>query len=131
MIGRAYLEDSTKVACKSVLVVEDDLDIRESLEQILEIEGYHPLVAENGQAAVDLLEHGERPCLILLDLMMPVMSGWEFLRIQKENTLIATIPVVVVSAAGDKAKSTNANGFIKKPIELDSLLEVVHQYCDK
>jgi len=75
------------VACKSVLVVEDDLDIRESLEQILEIEGYQPL-------------------------------------------LIATIPVIVVSAAGERAKSTTANGYIKKPIELDSLLEVVHQYCD-
>jgi CheY-like chemotaxis protein len=118
------------VACKSVLVVEDDLDIRQSLEQILEIEGYQPLLAENGQAAVEILEHGARPCLILLDLMMPVMSGWEFLRIQRENTLIATIPVIVVSAAGDRAKSTTANGYIKKPIELDSLLEVVHQYCD-
>jgi CheY-like chemotaxis protein len=119
------------VAHKRVLVVEDDLDIRESLEQILEIEGYEPLLAENGQAAVELLNQGERPCLILLDLMMPVMSGWEFLRVQRENTLIATIPVIVVSAAGDRAKSTSANGYIKKPIELENLLEVVHQFCGK
>jgi CheY-like chemotaxis protein len=124
-------EEYTDVAHKRVLVVEDDLDIRESLEQILEIEGYEPLLAENGQAAVEMLKQGERPCLILLDLMMPVMSGWEFLRVQRENTLIATIPVIVVSAAGDRAKSTSANGFIKKPIELENLLEVVHQFCGK
>ena len=128
---RSREEEGERVACKRVLVVEDDLDIRESLEQILEIEGYQPLLAENGKAAVDLLNNGERPCLILLDLMMPVMSGWEFLRVQRENTLIATIPVIVVSAAGEKAKSTSANGYIKKPIELDNLLEIVHQYCDQ
>jgi CheY-like chemotaxis protein len=119
------------VSRKRVLIVEDDLDIRESLEQILEIEGYQPLLAENGQQAVDLLEGGARPCLILLDLMMPVMSGWEFLKVQKESTTLATIPVVVVSAAGERAKTPTASGFIKKPIELERLLEVIHQYCDE
>jgi CheY-like chemotaxis protein len=63
--------------------------------------------------------------------MMPVMNGWEFLQEQRNGDVtIATIPVVVVSAAGDKAKSTQTAGFIKKPVELDALLDTVKKYCN-
>jgi CheY-like chemotaxis protein len=117
------------VDSSKVLVVEDDLAIRESLEQILEFEGYHPILAENGERAVEILETGEIPCLILLDLMMPVMSGWEFLKVQQENRALSTIPVVIVSAAGEKAKQTTANGFLSKPIDVEQLLEIVGHYC--
>ena len=115
--------------CKKVLVVEDDLAIRESLEQILEFEGYRPISAENGEKAVEILKTGELPCVILLDLMMPVMSGWEFLQVQKTNQTLSSIPVVIVSAAGEKARLATANEFLKKPIDVERLLEVVGHYC--
>ncbi len=117
------------VGCRNVLVVEDDLAIRESLEQILEFEGYLPILAENGERAVKNLEAGERPCLILLDLMMPVMSGWEFLEVQKESQALSGIPVVIVSAAGERARMAVANEFLRKPIDVDRLLELVDRYC--
>lgn len=117
------------MGCRNVLVVEDDLAIRESLEQILEFEGYSPILAENGERAVKILENGERPCLILLDLMMPVMSGWEFLEIQKESQTLSSIPVVIVSAAGERARHAAANDILRKPIDVERLLELVDRYC--
>jgi CheY-like chemotaxis protein len=71
----------------------------------------------------------EHPCLILLDLMMPIMNGWEFLEAQQATEVLASIPVVVVSAAGDKARSAKAHGFIKKPIEVEGLLKMIKRYC--
>lgn len=118
------------MACKTILVVEDDDAIRESLRQILEFEGYLVKVATNGKEAIELLKDSERPCLILLDLMMPIMNGWEFLQIHDENVGLATIPVVVVSAAGDRSKSVSGVEFIKKPVELDLLLKIVDRFCN-
>jgi CheY-like chemotaxis protein len=118
------------VNCRKVLVVEDDLAIRESLEQILMFEGYRPVLAENGEKAVEVLKKGgELPCLILLDLMMPVMSGWEFLQVQKKNQILSHIPVIVVSAAGEKTKMTGADEFLRKPIDVERLLDIVGHYC--
>lgn len=127
----ASREPGSRVAphCRSILIVEDDNDIRESLAQVLELEGYNVSTAANGKEALELLTTIKRPCLILLDLMMPVMSGWEFLNAQRDDMMLATIPVVVVSAAGEKAKSTPASGFIKKPIDLPVLLSMIEQYC--
>jgi CheY-like chemotaxis protein len=117
--------------CDSILIVEDEKDIRETLQEVLRLEGYKTFTASNGREALDMLPTIPRPCLILLDLMMPVMNGWEFLQEQRMNgdMTIATIPVVVVSAAGDKAKNTQTAGFIKKPVELDALLDTVKKYC--
>jgi CheY-like chemotaxis protein len=121
--------DGSGMACKDVLVVEDDKDIRETLQQVLELEGYRVTTATNGKEGLESLKGIDRPCVILLDLMMPVMNGWEFLEAHRTDTTLATIPVVVVSAAGDKAKSAPAAGFIKKPVDLESLLNVVRRYC--
>ena len=115
--------------CSSVLIVEDERDIRETLKQVLELEGYNAITASNGKEAIEMLATIPRPCLILLDLMMPVMDGWQFLEAQREDIILATIPVVIVSAAGEKAKSAGASAFIKKPVELDCLLSLVKQYC--
>jgi CheY-like chemotaxis protein len=117
---------------KTILVVEDDPDIRETIAQILEEEGYRALMAENGQEALRRLAEGPRPRLILLDLMMPVMDGWQFREEQRKDPTIATIPVVVVSADGQvrqKAERIHADGHIRKPVGIDALLAVVERYC--
>lgn len=116
--------------CKCVLIVEDDADIRETLRQLLEMEGYEVQVATNGKEGLEALKTIQRPCLILLDLMMPVMNGWEFLQARQDDIFLATIPVVVVSAIHvDQAKNPGVTGFIKKPVDLEHLLTVVNQYC--
>lgn len=121
--------------CKSILVVEDDIDIRETIVQVLEVEGYPVSSAANGAEAVMLLEKIPGPCLILLDLMMPKMNGWQFLEKQKADTVFASLPVVVISALPASSALGNAKaveqavGYIKKPVSLDALMEVVQQYC--
>lgn len=114
-----------------VLVVEDDPDIRETLAQILEEEGYQPLIAENGQEALRRLEEGPRPRMILLDLMMPIMDGWQFREAQRKDPKIASIPVVVISADGNvrqNALKIGANGHIRKPVGIEELLDVVQRF---
>jgi CheY-like chemotaxis protein len=123
---------STKHECPLILVVEDDSAIREVLTDVLESEGYEVLNAANGREAIQLLQHSLPPCLILLDLMMPVMNGWQFRDVQRQDPLLAPVPVVVISADSDlpsKAAAIHANDFLKKPIELNRLLDTVEHYC--
>lgn len=116
--------------CQSVMIVEDDSEIRETLKEIIELEGYTVYTAPDGKKALEMLRNAQdRPCLVLLDLMMPVMNGWELLELREQDVLLATIPVVVVSAAGDRAKNTHATGYIKKPVDIDVLLGTIRQYC--
>ena len=121
----------SKPTCnRKVMVVEDDRDIRETFRQLLEIEGYEVIVASNGKEALDLLKRTSSPCVILLDLMMPVMNGWEFLAAQKGDQQLAGIPVVVITAGGkDKDNTLDTAGYMQKPIELQSLLDTVKQFC--
>lgn len=110
----------------SVLVVDDDPDILSAVEMILEVEGYRVFSARNGAEALTVLD-GARPSLILLDLMMPVMDGWEFRRRLLDHPASA-IPVVVVSADRDiarKAETIRADGYVAKPFDLDHLLAEV------
>ena len=111
----------------AVLVVEDEADIRETLRDVLEMEGYRVRCAENGQEALDVLSE-MRPKLILLDLMMPVMSGYELLKRLKESSDLSTIPVTVVSAIADRSGLQDAP-VLKKPLDLDQLLNVVDAQC--
>ncbi len=116
--------------CASVLVVEDDAAIREALQMALELEGFVVRTAEHGRGGLDALATIERPCLVLLDLMMPVMNGEEFLHALRERDVIATLPVVVVSAYSDTtARTLGAVGYVKKPVDFDVLLAVVHRFC--
>jgi len=113
---------------KRILVVEDDAFTRETLTTLLAIEGFTVTGAANGQEALDQLRAGAAPDLILLDLMMPVKDGWQFRREQAEDPALASIPVVVVSAAcdvGRKAASIGAAGFLQKPVEPRVLLAAV------
>jgi len=113
-----------------VLIVEDDADLREMMAQLLSLEGYRTETAANGRDALQYLASGHRPDLILLDLMMPVMDGWEFRRRQVEDPTIAEVPVVVLSAL-DAARAADLGGtaFLKKPLDFDRLLELVRRFC--
>jgi CheY-like chemotaxis protein len=114
----------------AVLIVEDDDDIRDSLAVVLEDEGLQVYTATNGQEGLDVLRRVARPDLILLDLMMPVMNGWEFLAELKRDTLFTAIPVIVVSAVSDKTpRPDGAVAFISKPVPLDQLLRYVRTHC--
>lgn len=116
--------------CKRILIIEDDDDIRDALMSLLEDEGYDVRGAANGKEGLDVLATMERPCVILLDLMMPVMSGPEFLSHLREEDVVAPIPVVVVSAwPKEAARLGNVQGFVKKPVDLSLLLQLIDQYC--
>lgn len=109
---------------RSVLIVDDDDAIREVVAEVLRDEGYGVLCAANGAQALDALGKGPLPNLILLDLMMPVMSGWELLEHLQENDRMSRIPVVVVSAMAAPGVSEH----LSKPIALDLLLDTVNRW---
>lgn len=118
---------------KCVLVVEDEPDVRETIKEILEMEGFAVATAENGQEALNLLQQARQPCLILLDLMMPVMNGWQFLEALKHGhqQLFAATPIVVVSAVADLTTVQEQYNcrIMKKPANIQSLLALAHEFC--
>jgi CheY-like chemotaxis protein len=117
------------MACKSILVVEDDEEIRSALTTLLEMEGYKAFGASNGKEALEMLPRVGRPCLVLLDLMMPVMNGWDFMRAKEKDVSVAPIPVVILTAIDDSSKAPAAEQLMKKPIDFSLLLKIVHEYC--
>jgi CheY-like chemotaxis protein len=120
---------SAEGTCKQILVVEDEADIRLALKEALEWKGYRVVTASNGIEALDTLSRILRPCLILLDLMMPVMNGWEFSETLRADKNFASIPIVVVSAYKDRGCEIGAQGIIMKPVDLNILFSLVKKYC--
>jgi CheY-like chemotaxis protein len=116
---------------KSILLIEDDHDTRVSLRRSLEEEGYFVFTAANGRQGIDTLKRIKPPCLILLDLVMPIMDGEEFIQTIEKDPTLHMIPVVVVSAFPEKAKAIISKAFISKPIDLETLLKVVKDNCSK
>jgi CheY-like chemotaxis protein len=117
-----------------VLVVDDDADIRDSIADILELRGYEVARAANGREALDHLRRGPQPCVILLDLMMPVLNGWEFREQQIGDAALASVPVVVISGDGSvdqKAAKIGAQDYLRKPLELSAILDVVRRHCGR
>jgi len=120
--------------CQAVLVVEDDDDIREALYDILVSEGYSVQAVREGKAALLALEGMPVPSLILLDLMMPGMNGWEFLDAQKRNSKFADHKVVTISALRptqsiEDPTPLDIEGALAKPLSLESILKEVHKFC--
>jgi DNA-binding response OmpR family regulator len=121
----------------NVLIVEDDPDVREMLAALLVTEGFYAVAAEDGLEALHLLRAVRHrapqiPCLILLDLMMPRLSGNEFRRAQLGDPTVAAVPVAVMSGAVDleqRAQSLGAVATLTKPIDIEILLAVVRRYC--
>jgi CheY-like chemotaxis protein len=128
------LTSSDPLSVKCVLIVEDDGDVRESILEVLQDNAYTAIAVSNGaEALARLRSAAPRPCLILLDLMMPVMDGYKFRTAQTSDPVLTTIPVVVLTAQGGAEKTAQdmqAAGFLKKPVKLEALLEVVQRYCD-
>jgi CheY-like chemotaxis protein len=119
----------------SLLIVDDDGNIRDLLTFFLRHKGYAADAVANGREALTWLrQSAELPKLILLDLMMPVMSGAEFRSVQQQDPALAAIPVAVISAAEnlrDKAPELDADVYLAKPIDFEALLKAVEQYCGK
>jgi CheY-like chemotaxis protein len=111
---------------KNILLVEDDEIVRRAIQMVLEWEGYEVECASNGQEALDTLRAGSRPSLILLDILMPILDGEEFRREQLRDPRLASIPVIVVSAA-HFADAVSAAHHIRKPFEVQELLDAIHE----
>jgi CheY-like chemotaxis protein len=113
--------------CLAVLIVEDEDDIRELVASALANEGFQVYQANTGARALELLREIPHPSLILADLMMPVMDGWELIKALSQDDRLATLPVVVISAVDHAAPQ----GFrrVKKPFDLDELVKIVAELC--
>jgi DNA-binding response OmpR family regulator len=117
-----------------VLIVDDDPDFRESLAIVLSSEGHKAIAVQDGREALDYLSAGNPTCVILLDLMMPRMNGWEFRARQRVDPQMSSIPVVVITADGDaetKARQLDAAGYLRKPMNLDQLVATVDRFCPR
>jgi len=124
--------------CGLVVIVEDDQSIREVLQAVIESEGYEVRTASNGEEALLLLKELKVPCLILTDLMMPKMNGYEFIELASKTHTIASIPIVVVSGTPPNEADTTVmmesgkiKGLVKKPVDIDYMISIVHKHCGK
>jgi CheY-like chemotaxis protein len=116
--------------CKNVLIVEDDQAIRQMMQDVLEIQGYKVFLASNGREGTEkLLQLSPKPCVVLLDLMMPELNGWQFLDFQRSDPSLLHIPVVVCSAYRESARSVKPAAIIDKPVQLEALLGAVRSFC--
>ncbi len=113
----------------TILIVEDDEDIREAMVDMLHLEGYLVETAFNGREALYKLPNIPRPCLILLDMMMPVMNGMEFLKLMRQNPAIADIPVLVISANKNQKDIPGVAGFLRKPVDIDDVIAQIQLHC--
>jgi CheY-like chemotaxis protein len=115
-----------------ICVVDDDPDIREVVRLVLEARGYRVTEAADGAEALARLHEEPDCCVILLDLMMPGMNGWEFRAHQRTEPALASIPVVVLSGVRElteQAKTIEADAYLQKPVDLDRLLDTIDQHC--
>ncbi len=121
----------SEAASDGVLLVDDDRDICETIQTILELYGYRVVTAGDGAEALALLRRGVRPCLILLDLMMPRMNGMQFREEQVRDPAFRAIPVMVLTGDGKaeaKAAALGVEG-LRKPVALEVLLKTVGRFC--
>jgi CheY-like chemotaxis protein len=120
---------------ETVLIVDDDASVLDALGELLESEGYAVVTALNGREALERLRGGLRPCVILLDLMMPVMDGWDFRQEQVKDRDLKDIPIVIVTAAGFSEASMKAQfgdiQLVPKPPVEEHLLEAIRRRRDE
>ena len=128
---RNDFRDPPDNAAPRILVVEDDLDLGETVCEILKMSGYHASHATDGLAALQTLREGGLHDLILLDLMMPRMDGWAFRQAQLRDKKLKDIPVVVLSAVSKIGKPIKADEILHKPVETDTLLKTVERFTGR
>lgn len=119
-------------AIAKVLLVDDDPDLRNAVALVLRIEGFTPLLARDGREALQVLET-EMPGVILLDMKMPVMDGWEFTRLAREKYGAQLAPIVVLTAGENpaaRAVEIGAQGWLGKPFEIDDLRDEVRRQLE-
>jgi CheY-like chemotaxis protein len=115
-----------------ILIVEDDHAIREGLTNFLEARGFKVVTAPNGLAALEKLRWGLRPCVILLDLRMAVMTGWEFRAEQKKDLSLASIPVVAMTTGRWKPEDfSDFPEHLEKPLDLHLLQTILTRHCEE
>lgn len=123
-----------KAAHEIVLVVDDDPQIRKSLSELLDNKGYSVIQAENGRRALDVLKKvlPRTPCIVVLDLAMPVLDGHQFLKCRAQDPALRHIPVVVVSGNPRPPQPLEGiEAYLQKPLEPEVLLEVIRRTCDE
>jgi two-component system response regulator MprA len=113
---------------RSILIVEDDFELLDAMSDVLEVEGYATKRAQNGSEALDLLRIPPRPAIVLLDLNMPVMNGWQFLAQKRNDPALVKVPVVAISGANTE-RPQGAAGLLRKPISAPALLSMLERYC--
>jgi two-component system, chemotaxis family, chemotaxis protein CheY len=120
---------SAASTASTLLVVDDDPEVRAALASTLGAEGYIIHTAANGVEALSILDQGVSPCLLVVDLMMPVMDGWALVGELRRDRRHAELPVVVISAGGTAMLATApvASGYLTKPLDLESLLAMIHR----
>ena len=114
-----------------IMIVEDDADTRAALFQLLTQAGYSVLTADNGQQALDLLERGIRPRVILIDLMMPKVEGTELLKYMREDPELRFTPTVVITAMPKEQVQVIADAVFHKPLEFTPLLATIHALAQR
>ncbi len=120
------MKNQSTTAQRTVLIVEDNSAINGVLKTLLELEGYRVIVAREGREGIEALRR-EPPDVIVLDMMMPGMNGWHFLDYQKAESRFAKIPVIVISAFGEIARSVRPDAYLPKPLKLELLLETIQK----
>jgi len=118
-----------KPGIRPILVVEDDPSTREGMLALLQNAGYKVSSAKNGQEALDLLEGGLRPAIMLVDLMLPEVSGWDFLKYVHGDPVLKLIPTIVVTAAPDERTSVIADHVFVKPVDIPRLMASIRSFA--
>ena len=116
-----------------ILIVDDDPDAGEAMSEVLRLEGFEVSVAGDGEKALETLRSsGQLPSVILLDLMMPVMNGWQFRQAQLNDSRLAAVPVIVLTATSvpeSNVAQLQPAAFLKKPVAIDKLLQLIGSVC--
>ena len=113
----------------TILIVDDEPDLREVVAELLEMEDYAVLQAANGQLALDVLAATGPPCMVLLDLMMPVMDGYEFLNRLRADDRYRELPVLMLTAHFSATAPPGTVGLLRKPVDIAELLKLVARHC--
>jgi CheY-like chemotaxis protein len=125
---------SEAAATRPVLIVDDNADVRDSLQFVLRLAGYDVRTASNGVEGLVEMRRQPAPCAVLLDLHMPVMNGFEFREQQSKDAELAAIPVIIFSGHHDVAEAADRLGieaYFQKPFEVDEILELIRRYSTR